>query len=156
MENQQQAPVIPTIPQQPMVKKIKKFDLKANAMLLGGVFLIVALGVGTGFLLAKQGVFGRTVTKDTAAKVDTTKEAGISDESTFSDSAEGTIEDGGIAGEGTHHLVRDGGPSQTVYLTSTVINMDNFIGKKVKIWGQTISGKKAGWLMDVGKIKVTE
>lgn len=84
------------------------------------------------------------------------KEAGIADEATFKDSAEGTLEEGGMTGEGTHHLTRDGGPSQNVYLTSTVVNLDDFVGKKVKVFGQTISAKKAGWLMDVGLVKVSE
>jgi hypothetical protein len=66
------------------------------------------------------------------------------------------LEEGGIDGEGTHHLVRDGGPSKSVYLTSTVIDLDSFAGKKVKVWGETISARKAGWLMDVGKIKIIE
>ncbi len=66
------------------------------------------------------------------------------------------MEEGGIDGEGTYHLVRDGGPTKNVYMSSTVIDLGQFKGKKVQVWGQTISGKKAGWLMDVGKIKVLE
>jgi hypothetical protein len=41
-------------------------------------------------------------------------------------------------------------------LTSTVIDLASFEGKKVKVWGQSLSGRKAGWLMDVGKVKVVE
>ncbi len=157
MDNMPVRPMIPQSPQ-PTVRPIKKFDIKSNAMLIAGVFLVVALGVGSGYLLARQGVLGgSTSTKsESTGKVESMTEAGIDDESQFPDTAEGTLEEGGIAGEGTHHLVRTGGSSQTVYLTSTVINMDNFAGKKVKVWGQTVSAKKAGWLMDVGKIKVTE
>ena len=120
--------------------------------------MVVAFGVGAGYLLARQGVLGgSTSTKsESVGKVESMTEAGIDDESQFPDTAEGMLEEGGIAGEGTHHLVRTGGSSQTVYLTSTVINMDNFAGKKIKVWGQTVSAKKAGWLLYVGKIKVTE
>lgn len=53
-------------------------------------------------------------------------------------------------------MVRGIGPSQYAYLTSTVIDLSAFTGKKVQVWGQTIAGKKAGWLMDVGKVKVIE
>ncbi|MEO8581279.1 MAG: hypothetical protein ABI425_01725 [Patescibacteria group bacterium] len=77
-------------------------------------------------------------------------------EDTFKDSAEGVLQAGGIDGEGTHKLVRAGGISQTVYLTSAVTDLDKFIGAKVKVWGETNTAQKAGWLMDVGRIKVEE
>ena len=61
-----------------------------------------------------------------------------------------------VNGEGTHKLIRDGGPSQTVYLISSVIDMSEFVGKKVQVWGETIDAQKAGWLMDVGRVKILE
>ena len=64
--------------------------------------------------------------------------------------------EGGKDGEGTHHLDRGLGTEKDVYLTSTVINLDDFVGKKVQIWGETISAQKAGWFMDVVKIKTIE
>jgi len=70
----------------------------------------------------------------------------------FKDSAEGVLEKGGIDGEGTHHLVREGGPSQTAYLTSSVLDLDLFVGKKIKVEGETFAAQKAGWLMDVGLV----
>lgn len=79
---------------------------------------------------------------------------GSSDDKTFRDSAEGQLEEGGINGEGTHKLIRPGGDSQTVYLTSSVLDLNQFVGKKVRVWGETFSAKKAAWLMDVGKIEV--
>ena len=69
---------------------------------------------------------------------------------------EGTLVEGGIEGEGTHHLERPGGPSQNVYLTSTAIDLQSLVGKKVHVWGETLSGIKAGWLMDVVKVKVLD
>jgi hypothetical protein len=30
------------------------------------------------------------------------------------------------------------------------------VGKKVRVYGQTFAGQKAGWLMDVGYIEVLE
>ena len=88
------------------------------------------------------------------AKV-TSTEAGLLDPNIKYVTATGVLAEGGIGNEGTHHLTRDGGPSQTVYLTSSVVDLSSFVGKKVEIWGETQSSKKAGWLMDVSKVKVT-
>ena len=147
------APQVPS-PVQKVVMKFPKFDIKGQAFLIGGVVLVILLGIGSGWLLSGKGKASST--REVPGVESTAKEAGLADEATFRDSAEGSLEEGGIAGEGTHHLVRDGGPSQNVYLTSTVIDLQAFVGKKIKVWGETISGKKAGWLMDVGKIKVVE
>ncbi len=81
---------------------------------------------------------------------------GSSDEKSFKDSAEGTLEKGGVDGEGSHKLIRPGGDSQTVYITSSIINLDQFSGRKVKVWGQTYKAQKAGWLMDVGRVEIVE
>ncbi|MDA1317168.1 MAG: hypothetical protein O3B87_04045 [bacterium] len=80
--------------------------------------------------------------------------AGITDKEAFPDEVEGTLEEGGLDGEGSFHLVRPGGESQYVYLTSTTVDLSEFIGKKVSINGQTFAAEKAGWLMDVGYIEV--
>lgn len=81
---------------------------------------------------------------------------GVQDTSTFKDSAEGYLEIGGLDGEGSHKLLRPGGASQTVYLTSSVTDLDVFDGMEVKIWGETFKGQKAGWLMDVGRVEVVK
>jgi len=124
-------------------------------MTIGLYVLLILMGVGTGYLLSGRrvgvvGLFG----KPTRIETDTT--VGISDTATFKDSAEGVIEAGGLDGEGTHKLVREGGPSQTAYLISSVVDLDKYIGKKVKVYGQTVAGDKAAWLMDVGKIELAE
>jgi hypothetical protein len=138
---------------------VKRIDPAIDATMKKTIILVYVVlafvGVGTGFLLSrtvgnKTGTTG-TVTSKTI-KTDTV--AGSTDEKTFKDSATGKIEKGGIDGEGTHSLVRDGGPSQTVYLISSVVDLDEYIGKNVKIWGQTQAAKKAAWLMDVGKIEL--
>ncbi len=153
----------PTAPQPGGV--LKKFTApKAkkgkNLLMVVIALLVVGAGVVTGWLLSGQS-FGRGGAGGPsggaapgAEKSET--EAGLEDESTFRDSAEGKLVEGGIEGEGTHHLEREGGEDQNVYLTSTVIDLSSFTGKKVKVWGETIAGQKAGWLMDVGKIKVVE
>jgi len=149
----QPKPVTPQVPlsqKVPLLKKIPKIDFKNKSVLIGTIIVVILVGLLTGWLTSGR---GRASTKVPGA-TQSAKEAGLSDTATFKDSAEGTLVEGGITGEGTHHLERSGGASQNVYLTSTVIDLQSFVGKKVKVWGQTISAKKAGWLMDVGKIQV--
>lgn len=140
-----------------ILKSFPKKRAKSGTLFMVVASLLVVLaGVGTGWLLSGKS-FGK-VTQDGGKTVTTqtdksNKEEGISDESEFPDTAEGTLVEGGIENEGTHHLERQGGTSQNVYLSSTVIDLQSYVGKKVKVWGQTLSGQKAGWLMDVGKIK---
>lgn len=81
---------------------------------------------------------------------------GIKDEKTFKDSAEGYLEIGGINGEGSHKIIRPGGISQTVYLTSSITDLDKFDEMEVRVWGETFKGQKAGWLMDVGRIEILD
>lgn len=130
-------------------------DRKMFFVILGLVVVAVISGIWTGKFFSQRGVGSTAPTGNTApGATQTLNEAGVTDEETFKDSAEGILEEGGINGEGTHHLTREGGSSQNVYLSSTVIDLQSFVGKKVQVWGQTISGKQAGWLMDVGRVKV--
>jgi hypothetical protein len=48
------------------------------------------------------------------------------------------------------------GEHKYVYLTSSVVDLQSFVGKKVQVWGETLAGQSAGWLMDVGKVKVID
>jgi hypothetical protein len=114
--------------------------------------ILIVLGIVTGFILSGKS-FPKISNKSSQNVVQTDKSVGSTDIKTFKDSAEGVIEKGGLSGEGTHKLTRDGGPSQTVYLISSVVDLDSFVGKKVKVWGQTMSAQKAAWLMDVGKVE---
>ena len=75
---------------------------------------------------------------------------------TFADSATGIIKSGGVNGEGTHNLERPGGVTQNAALTSSVVDLDLFVGKQVEVKGETNKSNKAAWLMDVGSIKITE
>ncbi|MFA5749874.1 MAG: hypothetical protein WC895_01480 [Candidatus Shapirobacteria bacterium] len=74
----------------------------------------------------------------------------------FKDSAIGVIEKGNINGEGTHILNRDGGVTQRASLTSSTVDLDIFVGKKVEVKGETNKSNKTAWLMDVGSIKLLE
>lgn len=122
-------------------------------LFLGVVFIILA-GVATGFFLSQKGIAlpkGKVMKRGAFKKV-----VGSKDTSIFKDQAVGIIEKGGVDGEGTHKLIREGGPSQTAYLTSSVLDLDQFVGKKVRVWGETFAAQKAGWLMDVGRVEVLE
>lgn len=118
--------------------------------------ILVMLGLGTGYLLSRNMKASGQSAGEKPGIIKTEKVEGISDTKTFKDSAEGLIEKGGINGEGTHKLIREGGPSQTAYLVSSVVDLDSYVGKKVKVWGETFAAQKASWLMDVGKIEVLE
>ncbi len=141
---------------------VRRFDSPSSAnknLILGVISVFVVLaGIGTGYLLSgtSNKTTGMSGNKAANTVVVSKDEAGIADESKFSTTTDGVLEEGGIGGEGTHHLVRGSGPSQYAYLTSSVVDLTSFEGKKVQIWGDTMSGKKAGWLIDVGKIKVVE
>lgn len=79
---------------------------------------------------------------------------GVMDTKLFPDCAEGKMEKKGVDGEGTHHLTRKGGVSQNVYLTSSSIDLDQFVNKTVKVCGKTYAAQTAGWLMDAGYLEV--
>lgn len=141
--------------EKPMLGKVTSSSSKNLIMVLLTVF-VVGMGIFTGWIIS-GGSKGKSKTPTSEGQVvKTSKEAGVSDEKTFKDTATGVLKQGGVNGEGTHHLEREGGPSQYVYLTSSVIDLDSFIDKKVQVWGETISAAKAGWFMDVGKVKVLE
>jgi len=124
--------------------------------ILAAVALVAILaGVGTGFLVYKtkpSQLVSQTTTSKTGEGQPTPPAL---DSKTFRDSAEGTVEkkDENDNNEGTHKLVREGGVSQTVYLVSSVVDLDKYVGKKVTVWGETFSSTQVGWLMDVGRVE---
>ncbi len=118
--------------------------------------LVVTLGVVTGYWLSQKSKSGSSVLTTGKDIVNTATEVGSKDTQTFRDSATGTLEAGGFNGTGTHKLIREGGNSQTVYLISSILDLDQYVGKKVEIWGETMKSQKVGWLMDVGRLKLIE
>lgn len=129
----------------------------------------ILLGIGTGFVGAtvlSHGASSATVatTGQTAADTSGTQTPtvkvgevfGSKDTSAFKDSVEGVMLPGGIGSEGSHHIVREGGASQNVYLTSSVVDLKMFENAKVKVYGETFKAQKAGWLMDVGRVEVEQ
>jgi len=139
----------------------KKSILKEIFLPAGIILAIIIAGGVTGWFFAS-----RTGERDGrvnqliggAQVVESKKEVGIKDEKTFRDYAAGRIEinDNGEVPEGSHKLIRPGGPSQTAYLTSSVIDLNQFLGKCVEVWGETFAAQKVGWLMDVGRVKILD
>jgi hypothetical protein len=140
---------------QSVLKPMKSESNIKGIWMVVASFLVVTLGIGLGFFLSK-GWVTKNQNSEESVTPNVKGEVGISDETNFPDTATGILVEGGVGGEGTHHLERPGGASQNVYLTSTVIDLQSFVGKKVTVWGQTLSATKAGWLMDVGKMKVSD
>lgn len=136
-----------------------------NKLLLPLVLLGILAGLATGFFVAQKKLSfagtANTMTGTTQALTSDTKVKvgdifGSADEKTFRDQAEGILMTGGIDGEGSHHIERGANKSQWVYITSSVVDLDLLVGDRIAVWGETNQGKKAGWLMDVGRLKVLE
>lgn len=147
--------LISQLPEEDLIHKIDQHKPFPKLTVVVTILIITA-GIISGYILSNKAykitdaINPGKITSSAPAK----RTVGSADTKTFPDSAEGTLEAGGYNGEGTHKLVREGGDSQTVYLTSSVIDMEEFVGQKVRIWGATFAAKKAGWLMDVGKVEV--
>lgn len=124
-------------------------------LVLAGVGIVV-VGAGTGYLLSRSDGHVSGVASINNQMVKSETEVGSKDTKTFRDTATGIIEKNGTNGTGTHKLVRDGGPSQTIYMVSSVIDLDQFDGKKVEVWGETQKVAKVSWFMDIGRVKIVE
>lgn len=122
-----------------------------------GLFVgVIVAGIIVGYGISRIGgpAVGGGSTGQSGESVAKGTVYGSNDTATFKDTAEGVVKTGGIDGEGQYHLVRPGGDSQNVYMTSSLVDMSKFIDKKVKVWGQTQAAQHAGWLMDVGRVEV--
>ena len=124
--------------------------------------LVVASGLASGYFLVSMQSKQKAASQSAAATATSGSSIqkgavyGSDDTKTFKDMAEGTMTAGGIQDEGQFHLVRPGGDSQNVYLTSSLVDLSLFLNRKVRVWGQTQKAKVAGWLMDVGRVEVLE
>lgn len=147
----------------PVENPIKRKSSNKNGLII--MLIIVVFGLTAGFWVSR---FWPTQTAVSLADLETSGSNAIDSSSlkvgvvygdidqTFADSATGTVENGNVGGEGTHILKRDGGDSQTVALTSSTVDLDLFVDKKVEVTGQTNNSNKAAWLLDVGNIKIIE
>lgn len=156
-------PISSQLPKEPVVatesQKLvdQTMSKKVNTVIYFVYFVLILLGVGTGYLLHRNLSGGKGIgSGEKVTMTKTEKVEGLNDAKTFADPAEGIVEKGGVDTEGTHKLIREGGPSKTVALVSSVLDLDDYIGKKVTVWGQTFPPQKAGWFMDVGKIELRE
>ena len=143
----------------PMDTKVRPTGKKLPVAMILGVMVMVAAGIGSGYVLAQRigGVPGiKSQAEIAAGGLKVGDVVGSGDEKTFKDDAIGVLDRGGIDGEGSHRLYREGGESKTAYLTSSVLDLEQFVGHKVQVWGETFNAQKAGWLMDVGRVKVLE
>ena len=156
-----------TQPEENLVKEFapesKKSTLKEIVLPAGTILVIILAGVATGYIFANRRGKGASLVQTTKLSggvelVQGPKEAGIKDEETFRDTAIGKLEvnSNNNISEGSHKLIRPGGQSQTAYLTSSAVDLDQFTGKCVQIWGETFAAQQAGWLMDVGRVKVID
>lgn len=140
----------------PVMQTFKASNLSVGTI-IAVVVIMAILGVGTGYLFANkapQSAKNIIPLVNNNSSVQKGKTYGSNDTKTFKDTTEGTLEEGGIEGEGQYHLVRPGGDSQNVYLTSSLVDLSLFKGRKIKVWGETQKAQKAGWLMDVGRVQV--
>jgi hypothetical protein len=124
-----------------------------NKIFVGILVSSVGLGILAGWLLVGSG-------KKTAAGLPVIKNppTASQDTRTFRDFAEGTIQKRPAPKnpdeyvEGTHFLIREG--AVPVALTSSVVDLSQYEGKKVEVFGETQKAIKEGWLMDVGKVEI--
>jgi len=128
---------------------------------VGGLAAAVVLGILTGWFSARMRL-PKQIEKGSAGQISGEQVLKVgqvygNDGKSFKDQAVGVLaKNDEQNSEGTHKLLREGGPSQTVYLTSSVLDLDKFVGRKIQVWGETFSSRKVAWLMDVGRIKILE
>lgn len=126
-----------------------------NRIFLGVLIASLVLGITSGYFLARS---ERKNGPNLAASVSKNPASAQQDSRTFRDFAEGVIEkkpapkNSNEYVEGTHFLKREG--ALPVALTSSVVDLSQYEGKKVKVFGETQKAIKEGWLMDVGKVEV--
>lgn len=134
---------------------LKKLPIPSrNTIYLSVLVAAVVLGVGSGYLLSGSHQT-KTPTSESATTADV--KSPQSDTQTFKDFAEGMIAQkpsSSAYDEGTHLLIRDG--ASPVALTSSVVDLNQYVGKKVKVYGETQKALKQGWLMDVGRVDVEQ
>lgn len=137
----------------PFPKETTKISLKSLLIIF---LLTIFFGVFSGWVTfqARRLFFNKKQIISQSGEETPKKIVGVQDKKTFKDHAEGILREGGIDGEGQFHLERPGGESQNVYLTSSIVDLSQFVGKKVRVWGETFAGQKAGWLMNVGLVEV--
>src|SRR3989344_7247961 len=136
-------------------KPMKQTKLNASLPLLILALAIVFSGGVTGYVLA-QNKSAKTVVNVTGGGTTAEglpKVVGVAS-ANCKDAGEGDLKEGGTEDSvGSHHLERPGGISQNIYLVSSVVTLNDYVGKKVRVTGETFASEKAGWFMDVCKLE---
>ncbi len=140
---------------EPIVRPFDTSDKSQKKTLYLIIPVVILAGLGIGWLLSGGNKSQSNSLTEAPKTQSSSKEAGVLNDS-CKDTVQGTLKEGGLEGDGTHHLDRGMGANKDVYVSSTVADLSLFVNKKVEVTGQTITGRKAGWLMDVCKIKVIE
>ncbi|MDP2632611.1 MAG: hypothetical protein Q8P25_02725 [Candidatus Curtissbacteria bacterium] len=123
---------------------------------LAVIVIIVAAGIFSGLVFSSRNKNSKIAVSTAADEENLSPEQKQSFQSVTRDSAEGVVEKNDKfeeTAQGQWKLIREGGESQTAYLTSSFLDLDQFIGKKVKVFGETLGTDKVGWLMDVAKVE---
>lgn len=129
-------------------------NFNTNKILLIILVISVILGTATGYILSTKSPSKITSNGQNGSQP---PKSANQDTKTFRDFAEGTIKikpapkDPSQYSEGTHFLERTG--TTPVALTSSVVDLSKYEGKKIKVYGETQKALKEGWLMDVGKVE---
>ena len=127
------------------------------------IILAIGAGILTGWIFGRSALVFPTTGGNLSssevlqgAKSQGVKVIGSKDTKTFKDCTKGKLikNDGKITTEGSHILQREGGESQNVYLTSSIVDLEQFLNKTIEVCGETNAAQKAGWLLDVGLVKV--
>lgn len=121
------------------------------------ILFILAAGAVSGLYLST--INKTSDEKSALSDEELTPEVKQSFNQTFRDEAEGEIERNDELdkyAQGTHKLIRPGGEDQTAFLTSSVLDLDEYVGKNVKVFGETFGSSQVGWLMDVGKVEIIQ
>ncbi len=152
-------------------KSTPVFKAKSSALLSPKVLMIIlVIAVGLGYFISRiYPLSGSKTASLLTGGENAISTENITDKSTievgklygdtatvFKDSATGTIEKGSINGVGTHILNREGGASQRASLTSSVVDLDLFVDRRVEVKGETNASKQTSWLLDVGSVKVLQ
>lgn len=129
---------------------VKKMESnKDKSVIISTVVLAMVLGIGSGMGLYNSDIFA---SNSNATEEQITENENIDvDESMLQEQVFGTLNEGGVNGEGTHHIETEQGK---VALLSTSIYLDPFAGKQVTVWGLSVGSPNVDWLIDVAKIKV--
>jgi len=149
-------------PTQQVTTPIKPAGAKSNFVKIIPFLVIIILivtGVFSGAILASRSKSIKSGSGDALNEKNLTPEKKEELQVVTRDEAEGVLEkndDYDIYAQGQWKLIRPGGESQTAYLTSSYIDLDEHVGKKVKVFGETLGTDQVGWLLDVAKIEVLE